>query len=131
MFCPGDAERLARELSLDSLVFTRQMFAATELLKDLPQEDRVSPIVAALADVQKAGELRVETPDTNESKELSAFCRKFTVPLRQALRQSGSLLAKENPRRPVIHICFVAPGQAYAGFSFSDNTSPHFGGFPV
>ena len=129
-FVDGDADRLARELSLDSLVFARQMFAASELLSDLPQEDRVTPIVEALSQVENAGELRVETPDTNESKELSAFCRKFTVPLRQSLRKHGNLLQKENSRRPIIHVCFVAPGQAYAGYSYSNNSSPHFGGIP-
>ena len=88
-FQAGDADLLAEQLELDSLIFTRQMFAANELLKDLPEGDRVTPIVEALAKVNKAGELRVETPDTNEAKELSTFCRKFTVPLRQALKRSG------------------------------------------
>ena len=129
-FSDGDADKLATKLTLDSLIFTRQMFVASDLLKNLPENDRVSPIVAALANISKAGELRVETPDTNEAKELSAFCRKFTVPLRQGLKQSGSLLAKENSRRPIIHICFIAPGQAYCGYSYSNNSSPHFGGIP-
>lgn len=29
--------------------------------------------------VDRGGELRVEVPDTNESKELMKFCRKLTV----------------------------------------------------
>ncbi len=41
--------------------------------------------------VEKGGELRVEVADTNESKELLKFCRKFTVPLRAALRDAGVL----------------------------------------
>lgn len=80
------ADTLVKQLPLDSLIFARQMFAASDLLIDLPENDRISPIVAALSDVSKAGEVRVETPDTNEAKELSAFCRKFTVPLRQHLK---------------------------------------------
>lgn len=60
----------------------------SNLLKDLPSNDRISPIVTVLQGViERAGELRVEVPDTNESKELLKFCRKFTVPLRHALRQ--------------------------------------------
>ncbi|GIU09570.1 ribosomal RNA large subunit methyltransferase M [Shewanella sp. c952] len=129
-FQAGDAEILAKNISLDSLIFARQMFAAKALLKGLPEQDRITPIVEALADIHKAGELRVETPDTNEAKELSNFCRKFTVPLRQALRKSGNLLEKENPKRPIIHVCFVAPGQAYVGFSLSNNSSPYFMGIP-
>ncbi|WP_025819927.1 23S rRNA (cytidine(2498)-2'-O)-methyltransferase RlmM [Shewanella marina] len=125
------ADKLARDLPLDSLIFARQMFAAGELLTNLlPDTDRVTPIVEMLADMSKAGDLRVETPDTNEAKELSTFCRKFTVPLRQALKKTGALLAKETPRRPIIHVCFVAPGKAYAGYSLSDNSSPYYMGIP-
>lgn len=129
-FVDGDAERLVHEIPLQDLAFTRQMFAAKALLENLPESDRVTPIVQALSQVHKAGELRVETPDTNESKTLSVFCRKFAVPLRQALRQSGSLLAKENSRRPIIHVCFIAPGKAFVGYSHSNNSSPYAGGIP-
>lgn len=129
-FQVGDADLLAEQIELDSLIFTRQMFAANELLKDLPEGDRVTPIVDALAKVHRAGELRVETPDTNEAKELSTFCRKLTVPLRQALKRSGALLEKENPKRPIIHVCFVGPGTAYVGYSLSHNSSPYFMGIP-
>ncbi|MGB0894754.1 MAG: 23S rRNA (cytidine(2498)-2'-O)-methyltransferase RlmM [Parashewanella sp.] len=129
-FEENGADELAEKLALSSLVFTRQMFAASELLTSLPENDRVSPIVESLIDVQRAGELRVETPDTNEAKELSTFCRKLTVPLRQGLKKSGTLLKNENPKRPVIHVCFVGSGKAYAGYSLSYNTTPHFMGIP-
>ena len=39
-----------------------------------------------MANYPQCGELRVEAADTNEAKELTTFCRKFSVPLRQALR---------------------------------------------
>lgn len=61
-----------------------------ELLQHLPPEDRITPIVGMLQGVvEKGGELRVEVADTNESKELMKFCRKFTVPLRAALRDAA------------------------------------------
>jgi len=129
-FQAGDAALLAKQISLDSLIFARQMFAAGKLLENLPVEDRISPIVEALSDILKAGELRVETPDTNEAKELSNFCRKFTVPLRQKLKKAGILLQKEDARRPILHVCFVAPGTAYVGYSLSSNSSPYFMGVP-
>ncbi|VEB88416.1 putative RNA 2'-O-ribose methyltransferase [Citrobacter koseri] len=54
------------------------MFVVGELLRDLPPEDRITPIVGMLQGVvEKGGELRVEVADTNESKELMKFCRKF------------------------------------------------------
>ncbi|PCO16566.1 hypothetical protein CQA18_27035, partial [Enterobacter hormaechei] len=51
--------------------------------------------------------------DTNESKELLKFCRKFTVPLRAALRDAGVLANYETPKRPVVHVFFIAPGCCY------------------
>ena len=55
-----DAERLARELPFDELIFARQMLVVGEMLRDLPQEDRITPIVGMLTGVvEKGGELRV------------------------------------------------------------------------
>lgn len=76
-----------------------------ELLQHLPPEDRITPIVGMLQGVvEKGGDLRVEVADTNESKELMKFCRKFTVPLRAALREAGVLTNYETPKRPVVHV---------------------------
>lgn len=84
----GNADRLAKEIPFSELIFARQMIVVGDLLKDLPADDRITPVVAALkTQIERAGEVRVEVPDTNESKELLNFCRKFTVPLRNALRQ--------------------------------------------
>lgn len=128
---PDDADKLARELPFSSLIFARQMFVAGELLKDLPPEDRITPIVGLLQGVvEKGGDLRVEVADTNESKELMKFCRKFTVPLRAALRDAGVLTNYETPKRPVVHIFFIAPGCCYAGYSYTTNNSPFFMGIP-
>ncbi len=89
---PDDGDKLIRELPFSSLIFARQWFVVGELLQHLPPEDRITPIVGMLQGVvEKGGELRVEVADTNESKELLKFCRKFTVPLRAALRDAGVL----------------------------------------
>lgn len=42
-----DADILARTLPFRELIFARQMFVVGDLLKDLPPEDRVTPIVNA------------------------------------------------------------------------------------
>lgn len=78
--------------------------------------------------IEKAGELRVEVADTNESKELLKFCRKLTVPLRSALREQKILSARENAHRPVVHVFFIAPGCCYVGYSYSNNNSPFYMG---
>ncbi|WP_350304677.1 23S rRNA (cytidine(2498)-2'-O)-methyltransferase RlmM [Photorhabdus viridis] len=126
-----DADRLIREIPFRELIFARQMLVVGELLRDLSPEDRISPIIGMLQGVmERAGELRVEVPDTNESKELLKFCRKFTVPLRNAMRQEKILLITENANRPVIHVFFIAPGCCYVGYSYSNNNSPFYMGIP-
>ncbi|MGL4856374.1 23S rRNA (cytidine(2498)-2'-O)-methyltransferase RlmM [Plesiomonas sp.] len=126
-----DADKLAQLVPFKELIFARQILVVGELLKNLPAEDRITPIVGMLTNViDGPGELRVEVPDTNEAKELTKFCRKFSVPLRSALRSAGILLPKENPYRPVLHVFFIAPGCCYVGYSYSNNNSPFYMGIP-
>lgn len=129
----GDADKLIKQIDFKALIFARQMIAVSEALTDLPTEDRISPILAAIDAQDKfptCGDLRVETPDTNEAKELLKFCRKFTVPLRSAARGKGFLFAKDNAKKPVLHVCFVAPGHCFVGYSLSQNNSQFFMGIP-
>jgi 23S rRNA (cytidine2498-2'-O)-methyltransferase len=128
----GDADTLVEKLDFQSLIFARQMFAIAAECNELPSDDRISPILQQLAELEfpRCGDLRIETPDTNEAKELLKFCRKFTVPLRQALRGTGLLFQKENAKKPVMHICFTEPGHCFVGYSYSNNNSPFFMGIP-
>lgn len=129
----GDAQKLVKEIDFKSLIFARQMFAVAVEIDDLPREDRISPILQQLANIDglpRCGDLRIETPDTNEAKELLKFCRKFTVPMRQALRGKELLFAKDSPKKPVLHICFVAPGHCFIGYSLTSNNSQFFMGIP-
>ena len=126
-----DADKLIRQIPFASLIFARQMIVVGELLRDLPPDDRITPVCGMLTGaVEKGGELRVEVPDTNEAKELLKFCRKFTVPLRAALRQNGILLNYESAKRPVVHVFFIASGTCYVGYSYPVNNSPLFMGIP-
>lgn len=128
---PDDADRLAKEIPFRELIFARQMIVVGELLRDLPPEDRVSPIVGMLIGVvDRGGKLRVEVPDTNENKELMKFCRKLTVPLRAAMREQKVMMDRENPSRSVVHVFFIAPGCCYVGYSYSNNNSPFYMGIP-
>lgn len=40
-----DADRLAREIPFNQLIFARQMIVVSDLLADLPVQDRISPII--------------------------------------------------------------------------------------
>ncbi len=128
-----DAEKLVKDLDFKSLIFARQIFAVAIEIKDLPKEDRITPILSQLSDIEnmpRCGDIRIETPDTNEAKELLKFCRKFTVPMRQALRGKGILLKRDDDTKNVLHICFVAPGHCFVGYSLPENNSPFFMGIP-
>ncbi len=126
-----DGEKLVRDLPFSSLIFARQMFvvggtAARPAAGGSHNPDRRH----AAGRGGEGGELRVEVADTNESKELMKFCRKFTVPLRAALREAGVLTNYETPKRPVVHVFFIAPGCCYTGYSYSNNNSPFYMGIP-
>ncbi len=129
----GDADKLIKHIDFQALIFSRQMFAVAAEFSQLPKDDRISPILSELSDTEGfplCGDIRVETPDTNEAKELLKFCRKFTVPLRQALRGKSLLTNKDNTKKPVLHVCFVESGHCYVGYSYTQNNSKFFMGIP-
>nr|WP_228006013.1 23S rRNA (cytidine(2498)-2'-O)-methyltransferase RlmM [Vibrio cyclitrophicus] len=129
----GEADKLIKEVDFQSLIFARQMIAVAVEIKDLPTDDRISPILEALSEKEgfpRCGDIRIETPDTNEAKELLKFCRKFTVPMRQAMRGKGLMTAKDNVKKPVLHLCFIAPGHCFIGYSYPTNNSQFFMGIP-
>ena len=129
-FGEDDADLMARKLLYRELIFARQMLVVHAEVQDLPLDDRISPLLEAAEGMELCGDIRVETPDTNDGKELSKFCRKFTVPMRQALRAKGLLTRKEMNNRPVLHLFFLANNHALLGYSYSFNNSPFHMGIP-
>ncbi|MDP8162911.1 23S rRNA (cytidine(2498)-2'-O)-methyltransferase RlmM [Pasteurella skyensis] len=127
----GEADRLAQELPLSELIFVRQMIVVGDLLEDLPENDRISPILEQYLaqqnqgiDFKKSSDLVVETPDTNEAKELSKFCRKFTVPLRNTLKKQGWLHSGSKRQNSItLQVLFIGSGCCYVGYAYNDNRS--------
>ena len=68
--------------------------------------------------------------DTNEGKELSKFCRKLSVPLRQALRKNKILMEKGDNDGAILHGLFLSGKEAIFGFSLADNSSVYTMGIP-
>lgn len=129
----GDADRLARELSLKGLIFARQMIVVGDLLQNLPEQDRISPILEQYQTLNpiNSSDVVVETPDTNEAKELLTFCRKFTVPLRNHLKKAGYLGKSAQARNSMtLHILFIRSGCCYVGYAYNHNRSPFLMGIP-
>ncbi|MEQ3513098.1 23S rRNA (cytidine(2498)-2'-O)-methyltransferase RlmM [Pseudoalteromonas sp. BZB3] len=128
-YAASDAELLIKKIDFQSLVFARQWFAGVFVSK-MSIEDRVSEVKAVVADFPLCGELRVETPDTNEGKELSKFCKKFSTPLAKSLEKQNKLTRAVKKNRPVLHVMFLANNTAFVGYSFPNNNSPFFMGIP-
>lgn len=121
----SDAELLIKKLVFSNLVFARQMFLSAPLIEDLDTQDRIAALVEVAHSFPLCGDIRVEYPDTTEGRELSKFCRKFTVPLRQTLRKQNLITSKEMKNKPVLHAFFLNGSEVYLGYSFTFNNNPN------
>jgi 23S rRNA (cytidine2498-2'-O)-methyltransferase len=132
---PAHGEALIKKLPLKRLIFTRQWFVTLTDKIDLPDYNRVEAIVEALGSEWQYDDLRMETPDTNDGKALSKFCRKLAVPLRQGLRKVKVLTGKSDSFNPeqdgsVLHALFLSGQEVILGYSLARNSSPHVMGIP-
>ena len=107
------AELLANKLILNNLIFARQQFACKQVIEDMDVADRITPLLDACEGFPLCGELRVEYADTTDGRELSKFCRKISVPFRQALRKKNRLTTKDNNKKPALHVFFTKTDKAY------------------
>ena len=122
-----DAGKFAQNVDFNALIFARQMIVITHTFNELDRQDRLSPILDVLKKQGKIfSEVWVETADTNDAKSLATFCRKFTVPLRQALKKSS--LYNERWSNLTLHLCFVESNSCFLGYSFNKNHSSQFMG---
>lgn len=116
-------------LHYHELIFARQLVFLFEGEPwALPAGDRITPL---LENLRRCGagfrELRLETADTNEAKELSGFLRKFTPAVESALQKSG---LQQRKAAHTLHLFFLDSTSVYAGFSAPDNASPWLLGIP-
>ncbi|MEW5903140.1 MAG: 23S rRNA (cytidine(2498)-2'-O)-methyltransferase RlmM [Pseudomonadota bacterium] len=120
------------KLAYKQLAFARQLLKLHGEVRDLPERDRLTPLLEALpAEPEKFGALQVEVADTNEGKTLSGFTRRFQPLMEEALVASGRLLPSpdmgEGPGEreilPRLHIFFPAPERALIASSDPANSS--------
>ncbi|WP_133000684.1 23S rRNA (cytidine(2498)-2'-O)-methyltransferase RlmM [Luteimonas arsenica] len=111
----GDAAGLSRALPWRSLVFARQKLRLLADLDAVDTRDRIAPVLAALQAgavdgtlAPRFGALLVEHPDSDEARPLAGLARALGNALRPALRKAGLLAAKDDPRRPRLHVCLLA-----------------------
>jgi 23S rRNA (cytidine2498-2'-O)-methyltransferase len=87
------------EQALDyrELIFARQLIRLEHIIEELPERDRLTPLLAAIAAIPgNFSALWLEVPDTNDGKTLSAFTRRFQPLLETALKEQGRLLDATN-----------------------------------
>ncbi|MBI5658901.1 MAG: 23S rRNA (cytidine(2498)-2'-O)-methyltransferase RlmM [Nitrosomonadales bacterium] len=109
-------------LAYAQLAFARQLIRLHSEVKELPERDRIAPLLAALpADPPQFGALWLEAPDTNEGKTLSGFLRRFQPLLEAALIGAGSLA--QDATLPRLHIFFPDKNRALIGSSNPGNSA--------
>jgi 23S rRNA (cytidine2498-2'-O)-methyltransferase len=146
-----DSQRWPRALLESPPVFIRALFfgAGPHRLFDPSRSkgrpDRVTPLVARVEVFHAEfplpgashtsrgrltfGALRLETPDTNDGKELSGVCTAIAKPLMERLRDQGVLVANGTPR-PALHVLFADGAHVYVGASLLPWGSPWTMGIP-
>ena len=126
VFHPNQDEmgvELGKQVEFRRMVFPRQMVRVPELLADLPENDRVTPIVAAAKRLGRSfAALWIETPDTNDGKALASLIKPLTPHLEKALKKAGVAFddAKAEER---LHVFFVGGRACYVGVAGVDNSS--------
>lgn len=109
-------------LSYAQLTFARQLISLLAEISELPERDRLTPLLAAIpATPEKFGTIWLETPDTNEGKTLSGFIRRFQPLLEEKLRASGRLV--DDATLPRLHIFFPDKIRALIGTSDPRNSA--------
>jgi 23S rRNA (cytidine2498-2'-O)-methyltransferase len=128
----GDPDKLREAITPAALVFARQIIHAAPLLVTFDGVDRAGPLVDALvqhADINLPrrlySDIFIETPDTNEGKQLSPFCRKFENPFVSRLKRAGFKKIYSSRNEPRIHALFLDYDSGLIGVSHPVSASPH------
>lgn len=114
---------LGAHVDFSRLVFARQLVRVGELVTDLPEADRVTPIVEAARALGTAfASLWIEMPDTNDGKALASLTRPLTAHLERALRRA-KVVFDDAQAEERLHVFFVGGRAAYVGLSSVGNGS--------
>lgn len=127
LYDAAQAQLLFETLDVQKMIFARQCLGVIGQFEGLPVTDRVTPIIEAVAGM-RFSDVWLETADTNEAKELGTFCRKFSVPLRQALTKTGALI--DDARAPRLHLFFHDSSRVFLCVNLPGRSSPLLMGIP-
>jgi 23S rRNA (cytidine2498-2'-O)-methyltransferase len=116
------------DLRMDQLIFPRQWLHHAELLTELPENDRIGPILSHLHRLLPDGrfqEFVIEHPDTNEGRQLARFCKKFAGALQQQLKRDNRFHKQAADQDlPRLHLCFLDYERCFIGLRYHEH--PHW-----
>ena len=118
-----DTTRLLDGIDFNELIFTRQWFASTEKINNLPEQNRTTPLVSIAKQIAeqldcKFNDVELSYADTNEGKALNRFCKAFRPHMLGSLKKQQLLSAHAGLR---LHIFFLDSSSAWMGISPIDN----------
>ena len=118
---PVSLEEFNQSIHFSEIMFARQCVFVNEIITTLPDTDRITPLLVSIKSMDlNFYDVFLETPDTNEGKELSGFCKKFSTPLTLAL-EKNHLIDKKSPWR--LHLFMLSSSSVYIGVSHAKNSS--------
>lgn len=119
-------------VQLNQLVFARQLLFVCGPMVEMPGRDRLTPILSALEPLPKQQQaFWLETPDTNEGKTLSGFCKRFGPLLEEAMQKRGQLEISATPDYlPRLHLFFPAQDRCFIALALPNNRSEWPMGIP-
>jgi len=107
-----------------ALVFARSLMPWFARVDELPERDRATPIVAATrASGQRFSNVHLEHPDSDATRPLSGFCRRFTEPLTKQLATKGGLRTSRK-HLPALHVLFTDERTAWLGAALPGHAAP-------
>ena len=119
---------LRKAIRFHELMFARQLLFDVRLCTRLPEDDRITPLLASITEMQRRfADVRLETADTNDGKQVQGFCKKFRAPLLRALEQQQLM---DDNSDCCLHLMFLTSSSVFIGLSFLDNSSPFDMGIP-
>lgn len=122
---PEQLRKLMRGADFNDLIFIRQWCITDGLQEDLPQGDRVAPLLQAALALPAASQMVVEPFDTNEGKSLGGLGRSISRHLQRDLEAQGHW-QKKSPWQ--LQLVFLSGTSAFVGASLIANSAQRPGG---
>ena len=123
---------LLTDIEFNALIFTRQWFACTDRIDNLPEQNRIAPLLAIAQEISDQGnhgfiDVELDYADTNEGKSLSRFCKQFRPHLHRALKEKRLISDRSGMQ---LHIFFIDSSTAWMGISPINNSAQDPMGIP-